>query len=179
MKATKLMDISPDQRIGETIHTPELAKEICDRLAKGDTLRSTCRDLGIAESTLRTWVVDDRNAFAAQYARARNVGLDCMADLVLAVAHDGTSDNFDPETGKINQESYQRSRLRVDTMKWYLSKLAPKRYGDRMTNVHTGTEGGAIRFSAMSDSELNDRLAELQEIPLKSLPAPEKDDNPE
>ena len=129
------------------------------------------------EAAVRKWAIDDREGFYAHYSAARDLGLDCMADLVLAVAHDGTSDNFDPETGKINQESYQRSRLRVDTMKWYLSKLAPKRYGDRMTNVHTGPEGGAIRFSAMSDSELNDRLAELQEIPLKSLPAPEKEEN--
>ena len=158
-----------------TVHTEETAKEICTRISHGETLRAICRDTHMPpESTVREWVVDDRNGFAAQYARSRDIGLDCMADLVLAVAHDGTADDYDPGTGKINQESYQRSRLRVDTMKWYLSKLAPKRYGDRTVNVHTGPEGGAIRFSAMSDSELNDRLTELQEIPLKSLPAPEK-----
>ncbi len=99
-----------------------------------------------------------------------------MADELIDIADDSSLDDFDPKTGKINQESYQRARLKVDVRKWYLSKLAPKRYGDRLNQVHTGPEGGAIRFSAMSDSELNDRLTELQEIPLKSLPAPGKDD---
>ena len=163
-----------NQRIGQTVHTPELAEEICNKLSLGETLRAVCRDIGIHEATVRNWVVDDRHNFATQYARSRDIGLDCMADQLIDIADDSSMDDFDPTTGKINQESYQRARLKVDVRKWYLSKLAPKRYGDRMTNVHTGPEGGAIRFSAMSDSELNDRLTELQEIPLKSLPAPEK-----
>lgn len=169
MSVTKLKQGRP------TRHTEELATEICSRLSLGETLRAICKDEHVPpESTIRMWVVDDRNGFATQYARARNVGLDCMADQILAVAEDGSGDDFDPKTGKINQESYQRSRLRVDSMKWYLSKLAPKRYGDRLTNVHTGPEGGAIRLSAMSDEELNIRLTELQDSSTKSLPSPEK-----
>lgn len=161
-----------------TVHTPEAAEEICLRLSQGQTLRSICKDDHLpAESTVRLWVLDDRNGFAAHYARARNLGLDCMADYALTVARDGKGDEYDPETGKINQESYQRSRLHVDTLKWYLSKLAPKRYGDKLQ--HTGPEGGAIRFSAMSDDEVNTRFAELQLSAIKSLPSPEKDDNSE
>jgi len=32
----------------------------------------------------------------------------------------------------VDHESIQRSRLRVDTMKWMASKLAPRKYGDRV-----------------------------------------------
>ena len=163
-----------------TAYTHEIAEEICERLAEGETLRSICRsDHMPVEAAVRKWAIDDREGFYAHYTAARNLGLDCMADQILAVAEDGSDDDFDPKTGKINQESYQRSRLRVDSMKWYLSKLAPKRYGDRLTNVHTGPEGGAIRLSAMSDEELNDRLTELQDSSIKSLPSPEKDGNSE
>ncbi len=171
MKATALKP-----RGQQTLYTPELAQEICLRLAEGETLRSVCKDNHMPdERRVRAWVVEDRNGFAPHYARARDSGLDCMADQLIEVARDGSQDNYDPDTGKINQESYQRSRLHVDTLKWYLSKLAPKRYGDRLT--HTGPEGGAIRFSAMSDDEVNARYAELQLSSIKSLPAPGKDDD--
>ena len=157
-----------------SLYTPELAVEICERLAEGETLRSVCRDKHMPdERRVRAWVVEDRHAFAPQYARARDLGLQSMADELIDIADDSSLDDFDPKTGKINQESYQRARLKVDTRKWYLSKLAPKRYGDRLTNVHTGPEGGAIRLSAMSDEELNDRLTELQDSSIKSLPSPE------
>ena len=31
-----------------------------------------------------------------------------------------------------NGDAVQRSRLRIDTRKWYASKLAPKKYGDKL-----------------------------------------------
>jgi len=37
----------------------------------------------------------------------------------------------------------QRSRLRVDSRKWFASKVAPKKYGERF--ALTGSEGGAIK----------------------------------
>ncbi len=126
-------------------------------------------------------MLDDRHGFAAHYTRARDLGLQAMADELLDIADDSEQD-FDPVTGKVNQEYYQRSRLRVDTRKWYLSKLAPKRYGDRLETRHVGPEGGAIRFSAMSDEELNARLAELQSSPIiegEKLPEIEKKEDSE
>ena len=42
----------------------------------------------------------------------------------------------------------QRNRLRVDTRKWLLSKLAPKKYGDKVLNEHTGAYGGAIQVAS-------------------------------
>lgn len=101
-------------------YTSEIAAEICRRLADGETLRTICRDLpGATESTVRGWVLDEITApgFAAHYARARNLGLDAMADEILDIADQGESD---------------RARLQVEARKWYLSKLAPKRYGERL-----------------------------------------------
>ncbi len=58
---------------------------------------------------------------------------------------------------QLNGEHVQRSRLRVDTRKWILSKLAPKRYGDKLQ--HTGDGGGPIRvrpdLSKLTDEELD------------------------
>lgn len=88
------------------------------------------------ESTVRSWAVSDYNGFYTQYARARDIGLDAMADEILDIADDGSNDwmaKNDPDNPgySLNGEHSSRSRLRVDTRKWYLSKLAPKRYGDK------------------------------------------------
>lgn len=80
--------------------------------------------------------MNDLNGFFTHYARARDMGLDAMADELLDIADEGTNDwmsRNDPDNPgySLNGEHSSRSRLRVDTRKWYLSKLAPKRYGDK------------------------------------------------
>ncbi len=66
-------------------------------------------------------------AFAAKCARAREMQADYMDDLILDVAHACT-----PETANAD-------RVKISAYQWRASKLAPKRYGDKVTNV---VEGG-------------------------------------
>jgi hypothetical protein len=141
-----------------------VANEICGRLSKGETLRSICRDKGMPdEAVVRGWALDDREGFYSHYARARDLGLDAMADGLLDIADNGTNDYVeknDPGNPgyRFNGEHQQRSRLRVDTRKWYLSKLAPKRYGDRSSLELTGANGGPV---AIDDTERATKLAGL------------------
>ena len=96
------------------------ADMICARLAEGESLRSICADATMpAACTVREWILADLHHFATRYARARDKGLDNMADECLVIADSATA------------EDAQARRLSVDTRKWYLSKLAPKRYGDQ------------------------------------------------
>lgn len=128
--------------------TPELAGTICDRLASGRTLRDVCRDDDMPdEKTVRTWALEDRGGFSPQYARAREIGYQAMADEVLEISDDGQNDWMERQgdDGKsmyvLNGEHVQRSRLRVDTRKWLLSKALPKLYGDKITQEVTGADG--------------------------------------
>lgn len=106
-------------------YTAEVADVICNRLANGESLYGICKAKDMPpESTVRGWVVDDHAGFAAKYARSRDVGLDHVAERVIAIA-DGKGDS-------------QRDRLRFDARRWYLSKLAPKRYGDKKEVEHSG-----------------------------------------
>jgi hypothetical protein len=130
-----------------TIYTKELADLICSRLAETGNLRAVCKADGMPpESTVRGWALDDREGFAAQYARAREIGYQSMADDLLDIADDSSGDTLtDPETGveRINTEFVARSRLRADTRKWLLSKALPKIYGDKV--ALTGEDGGAVK----------------------------------
>jgi hypothetical protein len=131
----------PQTRGRPSLYTPELAANICGRLAVGETLRSICRDEGMpVHSAVIGWTLNAKLApgFADQYARARDAGLNVMAEEILAIADDSADDYITRkrEDGSdytvIDHDHINRSRLRVDTRKWYLSKLAPKRYGDRL-----------------------------------------------
>lgn len=116
-----------------SVYAKGIADKICARLALGETLRSICRDDGFPpESTVRQWALDDVDGFYAQYARARNIGLDAMADEILDIAdtpHEGITVT-EKASGKEKRfgDMVEHRKLRVDTRKWYLSKLAPKRY---------------------------------------------------
>lgn len=139
-------------------YTPEIAAAICERLAAGQSLRAICRDDDMpAEATVRKWAVEDVNGFSAQYTRSRDIGLDAIADDVFEIAD---NERGDPT----------RDRLRFDARRWYLSKLAPKKYGDKVTNEHSGPDGGAIQkevrhtfdLTGLTDDEL-DQLERLTE----------------
>lgn len=128
-----------------TTYTPEMATRICDDLSKGMTLREVCRaDDMPPESTVRLWALRDEQGFSAQYTQAREIGYHAMADELLEIADDGTNDwmerNGDDGAGwAVNGEHVQRSRIRLDTRKWLLSKALPKVYGDKLD--HTSSDG--------------------------------------
>ena len=148
------------------VYTPELAAVICARLAKGDSLRSICNTEGMpARSTVVDWIINDKEGFSAQYARARDVGLDEMADELFDIADDSTQDTIMDDNGneRTNSEVVARSRLRVDTRKWYLSKLAPKKYGDKITQEVVGAGGGPVQVvsSEMSPQDAARAYADM------------------
>jgi hypothetical protein len=96
-----------------------------------------------AESTVRDWVVSNRDGFSAKYAQAREAGYLKIADELLDIADDGRNDWEERETRgstyiALNKEAVERSKLRVETRKWLLSKMLPKVYGDKITNEITG-----------------------------------------
>lgn len=132
-------------------YTSKLGKNICQKLAEGESLRSICRSEGMPpESTVRGWVIDDIEGFAAQYARARDIGLDAIADETFDIADDGRNDWIEREGKRgetyiaLNEEAVARSRMRLDQRKWYLSKLAPKKYGEKIQQEMTGPDGAPL-----------------------------------
>lgn len=118
-----------------------------------------------AESTVRLWAAEDREGFSAQYTRAREVGYLAMADETVEISDDGRNDwmerqsEEDKERYVLNGEHVQRSRLRVDTRKWLLSKALPKMFGDKITQELTGKDGGPITTADLTDQEIARRLA--------------------
>lgn len=124
--------------------SPETRLEICEHLADGKSLREICRMDGMpSESYVRKCAIQDPD-FGAQYARARDLGLDVIADEIIEISDTtevGVERTTKPDGSVETKEGDMlgHRRLRVDSRKWYLSKLAPKRYGDKIDVGVTGS----------------------------------------
>src|SRR5215203_630890 len=86
--------------------------------------------------TLDRYGLGNHVDFNEQYARARSAQAEAMFEDMLAIADDGSQDRVMVD-GKlrVDNEIAARSRLRVDTRRWALSKLAPVKYGEKVTNI--------------------------------------------
>lgn len=125
-------------------YTQALADEITDRLAKGESLRAICRDDGMPdEKAVRVWAIEDREGFYPQYTRAREIQAHHLFDQTLEIADDGTNDTY--EDGEVRQDVLARSKLRIDTRKWYLSKVLPKVYSDKQV-MEVRTPDGPLQI---------------------------------
>lgn len=125
-------------------------REICERLAAGESLLQICKSPGLpTPSTVRQWVVADWMGFAGHYTRAREAGLDVLAEQCLTIA-DNPAPGEVVEVGPDGARKVTRAdqlghrRLQFDARRWYLSKLAPKRFGDRVATELSGPDGGPI-----------------------------------
>src|ERR1700690_936274 len=136
----------------ESKYTKAIADEICKRLAGGESLRHICKDEHMPnEEDVRMWVIEDREGIAAQYTRARDIGLETLADEVIEIADTprmGEETRIGPEGKTVTRaEMYQHRRLQFDARRWYLSKLAPKKYGDKLDLMHRGDSTAPIVIS--------------------------------
>lgn len=129
-------------------YDPALADEICERLAAGESLVSICDsdDRFPAETSVRRWAINDIDGFASKYAHAREMGMDALAERSLKVAEDGSRDYTLDADGQpvFVTEHVQRSRLICDQIKWFASKMAPRKYGDKQSIELTGKDGAPI-----------------------------------
>ena len=114
-----------------TIYTRDPADTICRRMSEGESVRSICRDSGMpSEGAVRAWAREDRDGFAARYRHARDLLLEYWSDQIVDLADQGDLDPRDRQ-------------VRIDVRKWLMSKLAPKRYGDRL--LHAGDPENPMR----------------------------------
>ena len=116
----------------------EVADEICKRLMGGASMREVCAAEDMpARSVVYEWLAENP-AFADQYARAAEVRADEVFDEMFAIADNGENDwmqraGKDEETAWVeNGEAIRRSQLRIDTRKWALARMAPRKYGDKL-----------------------------------------------
>lgn len=87
------------------------------------------------KSTVFRWL-SKHEVFRDQYTRAQEDRAAAMAEDILEIA-----DQYDNVQDALNTDHIQRAKLRIDTRKWLMSKMAPKRYGDKTEIDHKSSDG--------------------------------------
>jgi hypothetical protein len=111
---------------------------ICSRVELGEALRTVLKAENMpSPATFYSWLENDESK-VKQYARATELRAEAIFEDMITIADDSSNDEIEIDLGdgvkssRPNTEFIQRSRLRVDTRKWIVSKLNPKKYGDKI-----------------------------------------------
>ena len=159
--------------------TEALADEICGLMAEGESLRAICRRDGMPNvSTVLRWQ-GKHPEFAVQYAAAAEARMQHLFDEMREIADDSSKDWVNKPDGKggtiraFDHEHVQRAKLRVDTLKWALSRMDPGRFGDKIET--TGTQDTSVTVKWGGPVSTLDRAkslaAMLAEMGMKVVPA--------
>ncbi len=136
-----------------SIYTDEIAGEISDRLAEGESLRQICRDDHLPNRrTVLRWQAENPS-FAAIIVRAREGQADCLHDDMADIEGEVRSGSLDP----------QAARVIIWSKQWRAGKLAPKKYGDKSALEVSGKDGGPIETKELSSLEMARRIGFLLE----------------
>jgi hypothetical protein len=120
-------------------YTDEMGNRICDLLTEGKSLRKICMsDKFPHASTVYVWL-DRFPDFADKYVRAREAATEDMLEDILEIAD---QKGLDP----------QEKRVRIDTRKWVMGRLKPKKYGDKQQLSIGNREGEALKVEGGVDT---------------------------
>lgn len=128
-----------------------------DLMAQGYTPTDACDKANIRVITLETYVANDPDLAEMRFEAERR-GADAMVDALLNPDNHKTYGRTNPQMAKVMSEN----------IKWRLSKLDPKRFGEKIEVQHNITMDRAIT-QALEASR--GRVRELEHMPSLDLPA--------
>lgn len=136
------------------IWSQELADKVCQEIAHGKSMRTVCApDDMPAMATLFRWL-RTHEEFREQYARATEERTEAFAEETIDISDDsltlaqGAFDN-----PKLAGSLVQAQRLRVDTRKWIMAKMKPKKYGDKLDLTSDGKALPTPIYSGVSKKD--------------------------
>lgn len=118
-----------------SLYSKKLAEDICSQISAGSHLNAICKQANMpTRTTVYKWL-ESNPAFADMYARARDERTDLMADEIIDIADQTFGDTA----------AVMKARLQVDTRKWLMAKMSPKKYGDKIQQEITGDLDVSLR----------------------------------
>lgn len=124
--------------------TLDIFQKICSDIEKSSIgLKHILEPYEVSRTAFYAYLKENEEA-QNTYARAKDAQIELLAEEILDISDDATNDLMtivkSNEAYEVeNKEVVNRSRLRVDSRKWLLSKLNPKKYGEKL-DVTSGNE---------------------------------------
>lgn len=153
---TEVIRVRENSNLGgrPSIRSSECEETILRRMREGESLIAICDDPALpCRDTVFTWLAADEERRAAntvpegevlfsdKYAIAARLRTLAMGEEILTISDDGRNDTYRDTDGKVcvDYDHIQRSKLRVETRKWLMAKMEPKKYGDRVSEISVNT----------------------------------------
>ena len=122
----------------------EVFTRICEQIETGRSLRSILKeDENMpSSSTFFIWLKED-SLKSKRYELATDLRTDILFDEIIDIAYNTeegttTKENAKGEIETTTGDMLGHRRLKIDALKWSLSKLNPKKYGDKIQTEHSG-----------------------------------------
>jgi hypothetical protein len=110
----------------------EMFDKVCELIASGISLRKSLTEIKLNKRVLVEKSVERRE----QYARAREEREDVIFEEMLEISNtpcEGVEITEKPLGVEIKKgDMLGHRKLQIDTRKWMLSKMSPKKYGDKV-----------------------------------------------
>lgn len=146
-------------------YSDKVVNKINKRLQGGESVAEICRDKDMPDKSVFYDWLRKHDGLMDEYKLSKIIGIEALVDEMMEIANDTSNDFVMTDKGpRFNSEHVQRSRLRIDTIKWVATKLVPRLYGETKHIEISGDVG----IKALTDEQLDKRI----ESGLKRVSAP-------
>ncbi len=112
----------------------DVFSKVINLIKEGNSLSKVFRDheWPITRTTFTGWIDDDKDKIDT-YARACSIRADIMFEEILHISDKQGKDVIIVDgVEQTNHNVINRNKLQIDSRKWILAKMNPKKYGDNL-----------------------------------------------
>lgn len=138
----------------------DLFMQVCDRLIQGEPLVMICADRAMPSRKQLMRHLFKNEAAREMYYAAREMQCETLAEEALMIAADDSNDfSIETRVGKGGQEYtqrishndvVQRARIKIDQLNRTMSKMAPRRFGDKTTTEIKGDPNAPVTLQVIT-----------------------------
>ena len=121
----------------KSVYSQKTSTAICSRIAQGESLTAICKDPAMpGMQTVQDWLAaaaqgrEKYQQFCTDYTIARQHWADATFTEMVELA----------ENCPLDREPIAKTRLVIDTMKWVLARMNPRKYGNRIDLTSQGEQ---------------------------------------
>lgn len=119
-------------------YTTELGQKVCAAMVEAESgknsLRAVCTKPGMpSRATVYRWL-DEQPEFAEMYGKATTMRAHGYMDEIVDIADEVAAD----------KDAVQKAKLKIYAREKYAAKIAPRIYGEKITQELVGAGGGPV-----------------------------------
>lgn len=120
--------------------TQKVMETFCAQIASGCGTRGAAQAVGVPQSTIRGWI-EKSAEFSAAYAAACAARIATIEDRIYELLEEADGLHEADMPAPVAKLRLDAIKLEIDSHKWLLAKLLPRKYGDKSQMEITGRDG--------------------------------------